>query len=625
MSPQDQQNQGQPPNGVVTGGRDPSGYTGRLAKLRVVIWPPYASAVRRLATVCITILLLVGGALVTFALVSSRDDDVATVPQNGDEADRTFPDARQPSGEGHGTSPVPLPSPDTTDTAPSTGPGTPLSSEPGEDIGNGGSGSNGNDGNGGDEDGNGNGGGPEPDPWGLDFPDNPVYQLSSVSYYEAITYNFDGDYTAGQYANGDWWVVGPVTLTGITPDSTTVDHGENINPGVQQKNYRACIGTPVHQLEFPVEVEPDSSIVKTTSRFGGPDGDGCWKGTGGHRGNLQTAAVLTVVDAPPPKNGAIAFRPAYFGNDKAQYLTTDLRTDLLPNLEPPAGSFTSLANVANKFARVQLGHSRGTEESRWIAPVDNRRDYGGDYARDTHYAPIRLMMDDPLTDKSQALINYIQFGIDSSTIAVAESNVCQPRGNPSCAGHGPGRYLPLVFAATLLHSADDIRTIAADKSDQFQENWMPYYANAPAQVAIYGETNCSVEVYLAKLESASNPGSRTCKDPWGYIDGGGPFGSYLQCCIVSSWKSAVTAVHLMPVLQDNWPDSQRLIDFIDRWVDFGWWTQPDPESGQSPEREATVNSHGQSADGGDRRVEMVDGLWDMYDLSDKVTIDWADL
>ena len=38
-----------------------------------------------------------------------------------------------------------------------------------------------------------------------------------VTQYE-ITWYFDKAYTVGQFANGDWWVLGPVTITRITPD-----------------------------------------------------------------------------------------------------------------------------------------------------------------------------------------------------------------------------------------------------------------------------------------------------------------------------------------------------------------------------------------------------------------------
>ncbi|HEX2101120.1 MAG TPA: hypothetical protein VHF69_10675, partial [Candidatus Synoicihabitans sp.] len=56
---------------------------------------------------------------------------------------------------------------------------------------------------------------------------------TSVSQF-GITWTFDRDYPTGQFANGDYWVVGPVKITSITPKSTTSNgatmHGTMINP-----------------------------------------------------------------------------------------------------------------------------------------------------------------------------------------------------------------------------------------------------------------------------------------------------------------------------------------------------------------------------------------------------------
>ena len=49
-----------------------------------------------------------------------------------------------------------------------------------------------------------------------------------------ITWTFDKDYTVGQFANGDYWVVGPVTIIRIQPVSVELNgrmiNGSMINP-----------------------------------------------------------------------------------------------------------------------------------------------------------------------------------------------------------------------------------------------------------------------------------------------------------------------------------------------------------------------------------------------------------
>ena len=59
-------------------------------------------------------------------------------------------------------------------------------------------------------------------------------QQSRISQF-GITWTFDKDYTVGQFANGDYWVVGPVTIIEITPISEDdgagrIVHGSMLNP-----------------------------------------------------------------------------------------------------------------------------------------------------------------------------------------------------------------------------------------------------------------------------------------------------------------------------------------------------------------------------------------------------------
>lgn len=54
-----------------------------------------------------------------------------------------------------------------------------------------------------------------------------------------ITSTLDMDYVVGQFANGDYWVVGPVTIIQIKPASFEVNSrtisGSMVNPGLKKK------------------------------------------------------------------------------------------------------------------------------------------------------------------------------------------------------------------------------------------------------------------------------------------------------------------------------------------------------------------------------------------------------
>ena len=52
---------------------------------------------------------------------------------------------------------------------------------------------------------------------------------SSVSRH-GLTWTFDKQYQCGQYVNGDWWVIGPVKVTTISPAPANGMHGSMVNP-----------------------------------------------------------------------------------------------------------------------------------------------------------------------------------------------------------------------------------------------------------------------------------------------------------------------------------------------------------------------------------------------------------
>ena len=99
-----------------------------------------------------------------------------------------------------------------------------------------------------------------------------------VSQYE-FTWYFDHAYTVGQFANGDWWVIGPVTITNITPtyrvrdfyDFTTARtkgvvlkkiNGWQVNPTFQQKQ-----GFDETLLEFDSTVVPALPYLAQSGQY----------------------------------------------------------------------------------------------------------------------------------------------------------------------------------------------------------------------------------------------------------------------------------------------------------------------------------------------------------------------
>ena len=401
-----------------------------------------------------------------------------------------------------------------------------------------------------------------------------------------ITWTFSEPVPYGKFANGDYWVVGPATITEIDPPFNGTNHGWQVNPvpGLDQgfdvgaQNFDAGL-VP----DLPYVAQPGSSIVKAISKFPGQTEE-CYPSV-----CLQTAAVLTVVDAVPPDGGATSFRPPYVGSAKPLYSTTRIRTDLLPTLAP-VDAAPALDDVVARFQRVQIQHGFGLV-GRVLRPEDNMDDYGPDNARDENDAILRLMLDDPVEDKMPALIAMIQHGIDSYH-AVVEGQIW-----PAGGGHEPGHMLVLASAATLLDDEALKSTLAsADFFTEYEGVYRSSVTSAPDGV-LYGFP----------------PGESREKDPNELVDA--PAASALYCCLAMPWKGAVLATRLMPSLREHLDQEEwsQLAQFVDRWVSFGWWfPSPDADGLVTEEGERCVDLHNTRANEGSRGSAFQSNMWDTY-------------
>ncbi|MEX0887439.1 MAG: hypothetical protein WD009_13470 [Phycisphaeraceae bacterium] len=441
-------------------------------------------------------------------------------------------------------------------------------------------------------------------------------RASSVSQW-GITWHFDEAHEVGMFANGDYWVVGPVTITRITPEFDGEVNGWEVNPRVEGRQGFTGSGAgrtrPEHfdadlVPELPYTAQPGESIVKA---IGGEDAPGNDREVA-----LRTAAVLTVLDAPPPDGGAGMFRPPYVGDDKPMYRIEDLRTDLLPSWPhvPLAQSDVTLEWVEKQFQRVQLDHKSGLL-GRGLHPFENIPDYGGDIGRRNGDAVLRLMLDDPIEERMPALIAYVQYGIDLYHMYLDGHRW------GSGGGHRPGQKIALVFAAVMLGDEQMIADVTAMADEQFlSEDANVYYsehADDGRGKVLFGVPG-NERQYWTYIEEGR--GNRSIRDPYGYIDGGEAPASYQLCCLSQPWKGQVLAVHLMPELRPVW-NNELVIDYIERWVTHGTWALPDPIAKQLPEtfdgrgvsgEGRFPDHHGSHRDSGGRGSAFQRELWDAY-------------
>jgi len=303
--------------------------------------------------------------------------------------------------------------------------------------------------------------------------------VQSVSQY-GITWHFDRPMLVGQFVNGDYYVVGPVTVVDIDPRPildrsggtesrellganahmqprrVQVDimarNGSMLNLQVAKEKTGFDSRAPGNRFDaslftpLPIEMKPGDSLVSTISaedvrsipRMLNPSGQKTLS-------PVRAGAVLTCMDRPVP---ADAFRPSYCDTSNKIYLARNLRRDLLPNL--PRATCTVGSPREDVLFRVDLKKWDVTAIENWprvfrgpwidtvtfefCQPVEHRPDYGREIARAAGIATLLLCCDYTPEEKEALLIPFVQVGIDLWGAIRAGH-----KGWGACGGHGSGR------------------------------------------------------------------------------------------------------------------------------------------------------------------------------------------
>lgn len=300
---------------------------------------------------------------------------------------------------------------------------------------------------------------------------------TQVSQY-GITWTFSSPVSCGQFANGDWWVVGPVTITSITPlPVTTSDsengsminplprppsysgfkpHGDNPSQGLyrhtsQTYNANLNIGLP---RNLPKTISTPASIVSTINNPNtwtpGVDLEKTW---------FKEVAILTVLPAVPQEG---SFRPPYAGTDKTIKTNWNKSTlnsigySRLRSLQVPKSSnMPSWSSIEDALKRPILEMVPNHESSNWKASWAlnkpggyYRKTYGREIGHLSGTAGVMLNTNATNTQKEKALIYMVQWGIDNHGL-IKNGLLWENAG-----GHGLGRLTPVFVAAKVLNDSD---------------------------------------------------------------------------------------------------------------------------------------------------------------------------
>jgi hypothetical protein len=408
-----------------------------------------------------------------------------------------------------------------------------------------------------------------------------------------ITWTFDDYYEYGQFCNGDYWVVGPVTLISISPNSFVGDgiisqddwvvangrtvNGSMINPlpgsshGYDSGAYGYNVGLNVAfgiSEETPLTIPPNSSLVSSISRNGG---------VAPLQSQLKTAAVLTVLEEVPPSG---SFRPSYCGSDKTiKFNKSILDYTKLKSL-PSSETLSSLLYAESLFRKPWIDHQQGWT-GRYIHPNENMKEYGRDIQDDVGIGALMLHLNFTNEEKENLLIYYTQLGIDLYGIAINGGKFVWFNDG----GHAGGRKWPILFAGLMLDD-DDMKAIGEKSGDYLYTS--PYGpGNPPSDYIHFGEDDQTF--YVAQLDvdltngPTFNPDYRdTEKIPytsndlglpeWGIRHSSNP--NYSNKWLSTAYRHVVGPGFYGPALAALFMDAKSLwnhnayFDYTDRYMHF---------------------------------------------------------
>ena len=208
---------------------------------------------------------------------------------------------------------------------------------------------------------------------------------------------------------------------------------------------------------------------------------------------------------------------------------------------------------------------------------------------------IGTMGTESLASKQRAVEGLLQRGID--LYASYEAGIRWHSG----AGQYAGRKPPVAFFAALVTDAAikaEVQAIANNNGNDFQEDGQVQINTATGNLPVWGDS-CTEKGYWSNVFYAQNfdggsgvqigsgDNTRTCGDPYRWIDGPGglPGTFYMACCSTGEYISYQLAQSLMPAYCAAANDPQ-LSTYARRILTEGVHTQPDPCAPPDPREPA---------------------------------------
>jgi hypothetical protein len=392
---------------------------------------------------------------------------------------------------------------------------------------------------------------------------------------DGITWTFSERVTAGQFVNGDYYVIGPATIAAISPKPETSSpylNGsvKNLPMASRKSGFDSRLSNGSYWFDAslrsypPITLKPGDSLVSSISLATPQSMPEVMRPSTKSISPVASMSVLTVLGSVPPSD---AFRPSYCDRKETIYRAGDLRRNLLPSLAPANPSATpSLAQYEAIYRRPWID----TNPFLFDAPAAYMPSYGFHIAFADSYAGLLLMLNFPAAEKVN-LTNYlVQYGIDLYGCVQAGY------GWPAFGGHRSGRKMPIILAGILLNNSA-MMEVSQTHPDEFGEDMQTLHIqNLPpaghykhawqGATAIYGGhygvhangTPVSPGLYgpYEELQPANWP---ILKPPGEQLGE-----AYRRCCTSTSWVGEALAIHLLHG-ETAW-NYAPFFDYVYRWM-----------------------------------------------------------
>jgi hypothetical protein len=375
-----------------------------------------------------------------------------------------------------------------------------------------------------------------------------------------ITWGFSRPQRVGQFVNGDYYVVGEVTITNISPLPTTTNglHGSmlNIRPNAQRSGFDSRLSSGRYDAKLraypPITLTPGNKLVSSRSA-GSTNLAAVMRPNDRSVSPVASVSILTCVAAPLPPD---AFRPSYAQGSTNIYLSRNLRRGLLP----------SLASVQHV---PPLSEFEGYLRRPWVDSVffnfDVPSEYMASYGRENGYvmsfAGLLLTLNFTPPQKEPLLVYLVQYGIDLYGLIEQGHSGWQAHG-----GHGSGRKFPILLAGMLLDQdkmksprasfGEDMQTIYVQEilpAGTYTQSWhtLPETVVYGGHLGLQGEST----------EAGWGPYEHLPPTAWKSTLGE----SYRRCCTSACWVGQALAARLIPGMQTAWNHPQ-FFQYVDRWM-----------------------------------------------------------